>query len=313
MIWLPPKRGLVLPSKQRGFLLNPYRFGGGGGSYGLDSYATGLWAAYGLSKVMTYAGSAVRVRRSNDNAEQDIGFSGNSFDSASLASFVGANSAFVTTWYDQTGNSRHMLQATSGRQPRIVNAGTPDSAIVFNPSGLDDFLLTSATGSSSVDSKSIFRRYLTRARNTVNINFEYGDGAGIGGSGANQIQMNDSDSVGFRMIGYIAANATSSSYWEKRHNTVDQVTAKSNGMIFRKGQANSDSGVLAYQDGSVLTASAFSGSGTYTGNFPAYSWSLGARASAADYGSQISMYSCAIYDADKSADALAINAILDAL
>jgi len=49
-----------------------------------DTYAAG--AAYSLRKISnTYSGSAIRVRRSTDNAEQNIGFdaSGN-LDSVSL-------------------------------------------------------------------------------------------------------------------------------------------------------------------------------------------------------------------------------------
>jgi hypothetical protein len=42
------------------------------------------------------------------------------------AAVNGAN-AFVTTWYDQSGNARHATQATAGSQPRIVNAGGVDS------------------------------------------------------------------------------------------------------------------------------------------------------------------------------------------
>jgi hypothetical protein len=42
------------------------------------------------------------------------------------AAINGAN-AFVTTWYDQSGNARHATQATAGSQPRIVNAGGVES------------------------------------------------------------------------------------------------------------------------------------------------------------------------------------------
>lgn len=35
-------------------------------------------------------------------------------------------SGFVTTWYDQSGNVKHLVQATVGAQPRIVNAGVVD-------------------------------------------------------------------------------------------------------------------------------------------------------------------------------------------
>jgi hypothetical protein len=91
----------------------------------LDQYS-GAAAAYSLRKLRTaYTGSAIRVRRSNDNSEQDIGFtSGGDLDTASLKTFVGANSGFVTTWYDQSGNARNATQTTAADQPRIINAGT---------------------------------------------------------------------------------------------------------------------------------------------------------------------------------------------
>jgi hypothetical protein len=79
---------------------------------------------YSLRKVRSnYNGNAIRVRRSNDNAEANIGFSGNDLDVAGLLSFVGVNSGFVTTWYDQSDNSRHAIQATNNLQPLIVEAG----------------------------------------------------------------------------------------------------------------------------------------------------------------------------------------------
>jgi hypothetical protein len=59
-------------------------------SYLLDTYS-GAAAAYSLRKLNgSYTGSAIRVRRSNDNMEQDIAFdaSGN-LDTTSLLSFVG--------------------------------------------------------------------------------------------------------------------------------------------------------------------------------------------------------------------------------
>jgi len=92
----------------------------------LDDYPNAA-AAYSLRKLdKDYTGSAIRVRRSNDNSEQDIGFVGNDLDTASLKTFVGANSGFVTTWYDQSGNARNATQTTAANQPRIVNAGTVD-------------------------------------------------------------------------------------------------------------------------------------------------------------------------------------------
>jgi hypothetical protein len=99
--------------------------------------------AYSLRKLRTaYSGSAIRVRRSSDNTEQNIGFVGNNLDTASLLAFCGAGNGFVTTWYDQSGNNRNATQATAGNQPRIVNGGVIDSvgslpAILTNSTLLD--------------------------------------------------------------------------------------------------------------------------------------------------------------------------------
>jgi PKD repeat protein len=82
-------------------------------------------AAYSLRKLRSgYTGSAIRVRRSSDNTEQDIGFNGsNGLDTTSLLSFVGAGNGFVVTWYDQSGNSRNVTQTTAANQPEIVSSG----------------------------------------------------------------------------------------------------------------------------------------------------------------------------------------------
>ena len=62
-----------------------------------DDYP-GAAAAYSLRKLdKDYAGNAIRVRRSNDNTEQDIGFSGNELDTTSLKSFVGSNDGAVVS------------------------------------------------------------------------------------------------------------------------------------------------------------------------------------------------------------------------
>jgi hypothetical protein len=120
----------------------------------LDVY-TGAAAAYSLRKRRTaYTGSAIRVRRSNDNTEQDIGFVGVDLDTASLKTFVGAgNNGFVTIWYDQSGNTgRNATQTTAFNQPRIVTAGTVERiagypSIFFD--GSNDFLSIAAFQSST--------------------------------------------------------------------------------------------------------------------------------------------------------------------
>jgi hypothetical protein len=89
----------------------------------------GAAAAYSLRKLsVNYNGPAIRVRRSGDNAEQDIFFDGNgNFNEASLTSFIGANNGFLVKWYNQGDNaSLDFEQTTIANQPRIVNAGVID-------------------------------------------------------------------------------------------------------------------------------------------------------------------------------------------
>lgn len=89
----------------------------------LDTYPTAA-AAFSVRKLRTaYAGSCLRIRRSSDNTELDVGFSGNDFDSSAAATFCSGTDGFVSKWYDQSGNVNHLVMATSANQPKLVTAG----------------------------------------------------------------------------------------------------------------------------------------------------------------------------------------------
>jgi len=138
----------------------------------LDAYP-GAAAAYSLRKLSsTYNGSAIRVRRSSDNTEQDIGFVNNALDTTALTTFVGANNGFVTTWYDQSGNTRNTTQATAGNQPQIVLSGVihlfgTKPAIYFTADALSNssftlaqpntyFIVTQGTSTNSTGDRNVF-------------------------------------------------------------------------------------------------------------------------------------------------------------
>jgi hypothetical protein len=90
----------------------------------LDTY-TNAAAAYSVRKLRSaYSGSCIRVRRSSDNTEQDIGFSGTNLDTTALTSFCSGTNGFVTTWYDQSGNANDATQTTAANQPQIVSSGS---------------------------------------------------------------------------------------------------------------------------------------------------------------------------------------------
>ena len=87
---------------------------------------SGAEAAYSMRKLRnSYSGPVMRVRRSSDSAEQNIGFNSSGvFDTASLLSFVGSSDGYVSVWYDQSGNGKDATQPDSSKQPRIVIGGS---------------------------------------------------------------------------------------------------------------------------------------------------------------------------------------------
>src|SRR5215475_1049459 len=111
-----------------------YRIVVAGPAFLLELISTSATTGFSTRKIASaYAGSALRVRRSSDNAEQDISFISNDLDTASLTSFVGANNGFIVKWYDQSGNGRDLMQSTAANQPQIVASGVVDTTIGAKP------------------------------------------------------------------------------------------------------------------------------------------------------------------------------------
>jgi len=117
----------------------------------LDTYTANV--AYSLNrKLKSTATNAIRIRRSSDNAETDIGFVGTAIDTASITSFVGANDGFITTLYDQSGNNRDATMATLIKQPIVVSGGTilTHSGNIYSQfDGTNDELIGNAATSTS--------------------------------------------------------------------------------------------------------------------------------------------------------------------
>jgi hypothetical protein len=128
------------------------------------SFASATWfsddfgmpaSAYSLRKLTPNATNCIRVRRSSDNAEQNIGFVANvpnsPIDTTALLAFVGAGNGFVTTWYDQSTNANNAIQTTANAQVRIVSSGNIDvdnikAALNFNGSQFLQLTSTISTG-----------------------------------------------------------------------------------------------------------------------------------------------------------------------
>ena len=94
----------------------------------LDTYSNAA-VAYSLRKLRTaYTGSAIRVRRSSDNAEQDIAFSGDDLDTTSMLDFVGYN---LWTYSEELNNALYVkTNINTTGTPAYVDVETaPDSTL----------------------------------------------------------------------------------------------------------------------------------------------------------------------------------------
>lgn len=96
-----------------------HRIVAGGGAPPLDGFTTPS-GAYSLRKLRSaYAGPAVKLQRV-DTTTQDIGFTATGdFDTATATAFC-TTACAVQTWYDQSGNARHLVQATAASQPAFI-------------------------------------------------------------------------------------------------------------------------------------------------------------------------------------------------
>lgn len=96
-------------------------------------------AVFGTTRLVSgYSGPAVRVQRASDDAEQDIGFGSKYLDTDAAATFRGASSLGVKTWYDQSAGGYHQAQATKANQPGLYPSTLYNSApaISFDSSPL---------------------------------------------------------------------------------------------------------------------------------------------------------------------------------
>ena len=122
-----------------GFGLQYSRLSGGAGGFeGMLNLFPNASLGLSLDKLdKNYTGSAIKVRRSSNNDELDIGFVNNELDTASLLGFVGSGNGFVSIWYDQSGEGNNLLQTLASIQPQIVSNG---SLILENGKPCIDFL-----------------------------------------------------------------------------------------------------------------------------------------------------------------------------
>jgi hypothetical protein len=116
---------------------------------GLLEFYPGAAAAYSLRQLRrSVSPYAIRVRRSGDSLEQDIGFNSNGeLDTNALLDFANGGDAWVTVWYDQSSNGNDATQGTNADQPQIVSSGsviTQNGKPTLNFDGTDTFNIGSS-------------------------------------------------------------------------------------------------------------------------------------------------------------------------
>lgn len=79
-----------------------------------------------------YSGSCMRLRRSSDSEEQDIGFDANGdVDASAISTFLGGDTGYIQSFYDQSGNGNDYVQ-NGGSSQAWWNAA--NKAIFFDTS-----------------------------------------------------------------------------------------------------------------------------------------------------------------------------------
>jgi hypothetical protein len=91
----------------------------------LDQILAAPNSAYSLRRLtVKYNGPIITVRRSSDSATMNIYTTPNGdLDTAAILAFVGSNTGFVTTWFDQSGLGNNATQSTAADQPYVVLSG----------------------------------------------------------------------------------------------------------------------------------------------------------------------------------------------
>jgi len=288
----------------------------GGGGY-VDDYVTpyGVWSAE-KKLIRAYSGNAIRVRRSSDNAEQDIAFASGVLDTAALLSFVGANSGYVTKIYQQVAalTGADLVQATTAAQPRIVNAGTLEADYVWHDGSNDYLRATLPAGGMASAAATLF----FRARINTVISGVIGGVVDVGytGSGRGCAVYYDGRTTfaGIPGLCFGMADAGAVNYQIRTFpNSVRSAVGAPHKITVRFDRAPtaaSDASIHMYMDGSDAGQTwGFSAGSDPSGAFDSPALNIG-RQEAGGYYNQCGIHSIVLIAADALAQRVDIEALL---
>jgi hypothetical protein len=121
-------------------LLNPYRFVAAYEGLDISDYSGDAPIhAYSMRLINSgYSGELIRLRRSSDNVESDFGSGlsmGEFLDYSAIDTWLSGATAYIVTWYDQSGQGRDITQSTAGNQPVLSASASFGRALLSSSSG----------------------------------------------------------------------------------------------------------------------------------------------------------------------------------
>src|SRR5262245_54633133 len=119
-----------------------------------------MWWGLRAYSSATRGTNCCRIRRASDNAEQDFTTLQNgNVDRSAISTFLTSTTGFFTKLYDQSGNSRDLIQATAGSQlavnlsgigSKVTIDGSASKLMDTSTSQTQNFPLTHVAGIKSI-------------------------------------------------------------------------------------------------------------------------------------------------------------------
>lgn len=269
----------------------------------LGPYATNLWSAASLTRVLNAATDCALAERTSGAVDATIGFDGGGgIDQTALLAHAGA-AATVQSFLDQSGNARPFLNGTSSGQPAIVSASTYLGKLQFD--GANDTLSTGVQTYGPNPAITIFLK--GRLRSTAATQFIIEHSANYN---SNQSCVVYYDSAISRLV-IGSHQLVVNRYAISEFNVTMTTDAR---WVFRidRTQTSGANQCVCFKDGVKQTRTGATGeTGTVPdNNLAAAALSIGSRNAASGFAS-MDLYSLVIYSSALSdADCIAISALL---
>jgi hypothetical protein len=150
--------------------------------------ATTAYQSYSIEFTVD-SGTAANKSFTFQNSDSDDGYTARNINIE-----VVAGNGFISTWYDQSGNSNDVVQTTAGNQPKIVGSGALLSdGITFD--GTDDELATASGAVITASNSGSFSAFSVQTIATGEDGYMYGNASQSPSKGASFYARSEPDFV----------------------------------------------------------------------------------------------------------------------